>query len=322
MASKEVRIDVGDISGTGQRLAQAAEVFVPDEPGRSVAVLVCLAGGTYDRRYWDMPIPGYEGYSFAEHMRGLGYIVVTLDHLGVGQSDDPELPSVGLEILAAGDTAAVGYLQQELAAGHLVPGYALDLPFVGVGHSMGACLTTMVQARAGLFDALVLLGYGVEVSNVRDEVAVGLDLADRARESERLFRESTGAAPGSAYHVVPREPLRALFHAPDVPDEVIAADTQAQSRVPVAAAAQVTTPGMVASHASEIQVPIFLAFGATVDTSPAPRQEPKHYPRSPDITLYMLDNSGHCHNFASTRKLLWDRVSSWVPTVVPRRSRP
>ena len=33
-----------------------------------------------------------------------------------------------------------------------------------------------------------------------------------------------------------------------------------------------------------------------------------YYRRSPDVTLYVLHNSAHCHNVASTRTQLWDRI--------------
>ena len=37
-----------------------------------------------------------------------------------------------------------------------------------------------------------------------------------------------------------------------------------------------------------------------------------YYPRSHDVTLYVLRNSAHCHNFASTRTQLWDRIGLWA----------
>jgi hypothetical protein len=30
------------------------------------------------------------------------------------------------------------------------------------------------------------------------------------------------------------------------------------------------------------------------------------------VTLYVLPESGHNHNVAPTRQLLWDRVASWI----------
>jgi pimeloyl-ACP methyl ester carboxylesterase len=188
----------------------------------------------------------------------------------------------------------------------------LEVPFVGVGHSMGACLTTMVQSRARLFDAVAFLGYGVDITNVRAEPHEELPLADRIEHSEQAFRQSTGVMDGAHYHLVPREALRGLFYSPSVPTAVVEADTAAESRVPVRAAAEVTTPGMVASFARAVNVPVFLGFGGSLDTSPNPHGEPANYLASADVTLYLLKDSAHCHNFASTRSVLWIRIGRWL----------
>jgi pimeloyl-ACP methyl ester carboxylesterase len=276
-------------------------------------LLVCLAGGTYDKHYWHLEVTGHPGYSFAEHLAGLGWVVVAVDHLGVGESSDPPDDPLGLEVLCDGDVQVAQQLRTAFAAGTLVDGLPPlpHLPIIGVGHSMGACLTTMVQATSSVYDGVVLLGYGVEI-NVRD-LADG-DLADRMGESERLFRQMTGAGE-NRFHIVPRDLLRPLFHSPDVPDAVMAADDAVQSRVPVRAASEVTTPGYVASHAAQIDVPVFLGFGGDLDVSPDPHSEPARYPRCADITLVVLDGSAHCHNMASRRTQLWNRVAAWAGTV-------
>jgi hypothetical protein len=43
-----------------------------------------------------------------------------------------------------------------------------------------------------------------------------------------------------------------------------------------------------------------------------PRLEPAAYASSPDITIFVLPRSGHMHNFASTRHVLWRRIDAWV----------
>lgn len=60
-----------------------------DEPAESLAALVCLPGGTYDKRYWHLEIERHPGYSFGEHLARAGYIVIAVDHLAVGDSTDP-----------------------------------------------------------------------------------------------------------------------------------------------------------------------------------------------------------------------------------------
>src|SRR6266508_5006013 len=84
---------------------QAAWLFTPPETIEQVGVLLCLDGGTYDKNYWHLDVPGHAGYSLAEHAAALGWIVIALDHLGVGESDDPARVALDLPMLCEGDAA-------------------------------------------------------------------------------------------------------------------------------------------------------------------------------------------------------------------------
>jgi hypothetical protein len=181
---------------------------------------------------------------------------------------------------------------------------------------MGACLTTIVQAQARPYDAVALLGYGVQITNVYDRGEDTADLEARIAHSETIFREMNGAAPGAVSCLVPRGNLRHIFFAPDVPAAVVAADDAAESRVPVRAASEVTTPGFVERYATEIEVPVFLGLGAVLDVSPDPHAELGNYRASRDVTLHVVAGSAHCHNFAGNRTVLWDRLAAWIPTAV------
>jgi pimeloyl-ACP methyl ester carboxylesterase len=317
MSPLDLSFDVTEAVASGETLSQAAWLFLPGDPTRATAVLVCLAGGTYDKRYWHLEVPGRRGYSFAEHLADQGYLVVALDHLGTGGSSDPQRSgSVGLRMLATGDAEAVAQVSARLRDGTLSQGLPpLRLPVVGVGHSMGSCLTTMIAAQASPYDAVALLGYGVQISNVQNEADGGQDLPARMNQSEAVFRQLNGLGPNDVSCVVPREQLRQLFHAPDVPGDVIAADDAAESRVPVRAASEVITPGYVAEFAAAVDVPVFLALGSYVDVSPDPHAEVANYRASRDITLYVVEGSAHCHNFSGNRIALWERMATWIPSV-------
>lgn len=312
-----LKFDVSDAVGSG-RLTQAAWVFLPNQPLEAPAILVCLAGGLYDKHYWHMEIPGHAGYSFGEHMAAGGYIVIAVDHLGVGESTDPtESGPVGLELLATGDAEVVRQIRRKVADGSLVEGLApMKLPIVGVGHSMGSCLTTMVQAREGEYDAVALLGYGVQITNVHECTADADELEARIQQSLEITYQVSGARPGDSHITVPRSYLADMFYGGDVAADVIDADTAVQSRVPLRCAAEVATPGFVERYTPKLQVPVFLAFGAAIDVSPNPHGEPVNYTGSSDVTLYLVPAAGHCHNFGSHRAALWDRIAAWVQTVV------
>ncbi|WP_202125118.1 alpha/beta hydrolase [Actinomadura physcomitrii] len=314
--------DVTEEIGTGEPLSQTAWIFAPEDAAEVKGAILCLAGGTYDKRYWHPEVPGHDGYSFGRHLAGRGYVVIALDHLGVGGSSDPTASgAVTLQLMARGDAAVAAQIRARLDGGTLVPGLPPlpHLPLIGAGHSMGACLTTMVQAQAGAYDAVVLLGYGVDITNVHDEKATSEALEERVDETEAIFRATTGTAPDATSTIVPRALLRQLFHGPDVPEEVIRVDDAAQSRVPVRAASEVTTPGYVRQYAEAVDVPIFLGFGR-VDVSPDPYAEPACYRASADVTLVIVEGSGHCHNFAGRRGELWNRIASWGDAISSRRT--
>ena len=311
--------DVTDGMGAQEELVQESWIFLPDQPAEARAVLVCLAGGTYDKHYWHIDIDGHPGYSFGEHLAKSGFVVIAVDHLGVGGSSDPTRSGpLGLTLLARGDAEVVRQIRERLRRGHLHPELPKALPMVGVGHSMGACLTTMVQATARPYDAVVLLGYGVQITNVHERTSDAAELNDRLEQTIEACCQLTGAKPTDTHVVAPRGYLAGIFYAGEVPQEVIDADTAVQSRVPLRAGAEVTTPGMVEEYASRVDVPVFLAFGAAMDVSRNPHAEPANYTGSRDVTLHLVPNSGHCHNFASHRTHLWDRIARWAATAVAR----
>ncbi|WP_336881041.1 alpha/beta hydrolase [Rhodococcus globerulus] len=311
---RQVEFDVSDAIGTGEELKQCAWVFEPDRDSAIEGAILCLAGGTYDKQYWHLTVPDYEDYSFAEHMARRGFVVVTLDHLATGDSSDPTTSgNVGLRLLARGDAEVARQVTERLKAGTLTTDLE-PLPTVtlfGVGHSMGACLTTIVQSEYNTYDGVVLLGYGVDITPTTDSSADAEDLSGRIEQSEKIFRSHTGTPDGATSTIVPRGPLRALFHAPDVPSAVIAADDAAQSRVPVRAASEVTTPGFVREYAERINVPVFLGLGES-DVSPDPWTEPANYRASDAISLVVLPGSHHCHNFATGRRRFWDEIAGWM----------
>lgn len=64
-------------------------------------------------------------------------------------------------------------------------------------------------------------------------------------------------------------------------------------------------------YVSRVAVPVLIAFGDH-DVVEYPRREPAFYTGSDFVSLLVLPNSGHCHNFASTRHRLWDEIGRWA----------
>ena len=99
---------------------------------------------------------------------------------------------------------------------------------------------------------------------------------------------------------------------PDVPDDLFAYDEdECHTLIPRMSGIDGMTPGLARPFADRISQPVFLAFGAT-DVSADPRHEPAGYPASSDITLVVIPEMAHMHNFAGTRTRLWDRFYAWL----------
>jgi pimeloyl-ACP methyl ester carboxylesterase len=299
----------------------ASSVHLPEGQDEAPpAVLICWPGGSYARDYWDMQIPGHPGYSFAEHLTAKGFIVLAADHLGVGASSKPaDGDRVNFETMSAAAASFVAQVRRMLAdgspefGGRPLP----SVPIIGVGHSIGACLTVVHQARHRCYDAVALLGFthgqkDVSVTAVGATERKPVDDHDQRRETAiEQARAFFGDTWDDIYGSVPRAPNHAWLHDPDVPAEVIAADDAEASPWPRQSCVEALLAGHSARFAAELKCNVFLAFGDH-DVPPVPHADVAYYPRSPDVTLSVLCNSAHCHNFASTRTQLWDRIGLWA----------
>jgi pimeloyl-ACP methyl ester carboxylesterase len=304
-----------------ERTFLAGSIHLPD-PGWEApkAVLICWPGGSYARAYWDMHIPEHPGYSFAEHMTAQGFVVLAVDHLGVGASSKPaDGDRVDFETMSAAAASFVAQVRSMLAEGSAeLGGRALpSVPLIGVGHSLGACLTVVTQARHRCYDAVALLGFTHGLKDVA-VTAVGAaehEAVDGVRELREAAGEQARAFFGDSwddvYGLAPREPNHGWLYRPDVPAAVVAADDAEAARWPRQAYVEALIRGHSARFAAELDCSVFLGFGDH-DIPPLPHADVGYYPGSNDVTLYVLRNSAHCHNFATTRAQLWDRIGAWA----------
>lgn len=297
-----VRFPLDGIKGFGPRPEVAGLLFAPQriDAAGIVPVAFCVHGGGYDKCYFDIEVPGRDGYSMARYLAGHGVIVVAIDCLGTSDSARAEAAeNVTSDMLAKAHHRVVGELVVGLRAGTLAP----DIPslprlaLTAIGHSLGGMLTIMQQAKFGSFDRVAILGW----SNI------GLALPPSALKP--VFDET-----GTYAYSSPE--LRQAFHLPDVPPEVLACSAE-RTVFPVSLtlAAEAADRGTVRKAAESIAAPIFVGVGEH-DTSPSPHDEAACYRKSGDITFFRLPGSAHCHNFATTRALLWDRLLAWMQQTV------
>lgn len=298
MRKVSFEFEVSALTPFAAPLTLAASLCAPD-PGISprAELLVCLHGATCDSSYFDARFANHAGYSFAEHFSALGYHLLLLDHLGMGRSARPEPESqLHRELVAAANDHAVRSVVAGLREGRWFGAAPLcELRVSGLAHSMGGMLGIVQQARHRTFARLAVMGW----SNigVRFDGESGADAA--------------AAVLPQGYLPAPRALMRALFHAADVPNDLIEEDDARASLTPAGLGRAAMTPGVVAAEAAQLDCPLLLLFGE-VDTSPDPGAEVTFYRASPDIRLLRLRGAAHMHNYATTRTAGWQGIASWL----------
>lgn len=314
----ELRLDLPSSATTigVEDMTIAATMWVPAElDERDVRVLICWPGGSYGRDYWDIHVPGRDGYSFAEHMTAHGFVVIAADPLGVGDSGRPDDGSLcTYDALADAAHGAVQLIRARLTDGTL----SANLPpvasptIIGVGHSMGGGLVVIQQARWDSYEAIGVLGY-THGAKAR-AVPSGDDAARRATAIEQA-KGFWGDQWAARYGIVDKAPHQSWLNGPDAPADIVAADNA--NAVIWAAEPYIDAlhVGYTAAYAARVTAPVMLAFGE-FDIAERPGDEPAFYERSDDITLFVLPDSYHCHNFHDGRARLWDRLGAWATQVV------
>jgi len=247
-------------------------------------LLVCLPGGSYSRSYYQADFDGFDGYNFSNYMASTGFNVLTLDHLGMGESSKPDaVENLDKKCIAAFNHAAVqDVLGQFESKPHLI----------GIGHSMGSMALIEQQANHATFDKICVLGW--------TNIGLSVDTTDLKPQIDT-----------PQYSPTDRSLMRPLFHLPDVPDDLIKQDDARASLTPSPFAMQALQPGIVAEEAGSITCPVLLAYGE-VDISPSPSDEPGFYKNAKEVELTILAGSAHNHNFARTRTNLWDDIAAFA----------
>jgi pimeloyl-ACP methyl ester carboxylesterase len=275
-------------------------------PPRARRLWVCQPGGNMNRHYFDLrpPAGDDDSYSFAAQMGARGDAVMALDHLGIGDSDRPtDGWQLTPERLAAATATALAAVRERL------PG----LLMVGLGHSMGAMMTVLVQHRAEPFAAIALLGFSTRgLPAFLPPALQGLDGTIPDGEAlrphaERMFRQP--------FPVIHRSGSgnRELFGSARAEADGVAALKRATDCLLPIPALRSMLPGNVAAEAARIRVPVFLGIGAQDMVGP-PAAVPAAFPNSPAVTLDVLPDTGHSHFLFASRSALFDALAAWAPS--------
>jgi pimeloyl-ACP methyl ester carboxylesterase len=265
-------------------------------------------------------VDGHTDYSMAEYLARRGFLVVSLDHPGIGLSTPvDDLFELTPGRLAAAHDLAAREIRGALVAGQVTPelGPLASVHFTGVGHSMGGMVVGVQQARHSTFDALAVLGHG------GDGLASLLNAAERAiveGPAEGLDDRMVALARERARRDYER-PARRLppgsFFGPDVPRPVRDAFLDQQTVLLETCGLASMIPSATDGDKAVIDVPLFLAFGDH-DLSSDYRSGLSRYSSVTDATLLTVVGSGHCHNQSGRRIELWERLGRWAGAVSRR----
>ena len=240
-----LEFDVSGVAPAGATV-EVGELFLPDggpRPGGPVDLVVCVPGGGMTRQWFDLPehLPGR--WSMARHLvESYGLAVLTLDHVGVGESPPPDDPyTLTPRVVAAIHAHVVAEAVDRLRSGQLL-GSAIGpvevRRVVGCGHSMGAMITVHQQARHRSYDALALLGFG------------GAGLPEHLNDDERGY-----AGDHEELELALPELVAARFGMPLVPP---------RREPPAGRVSDAATPGELIGHASGV----LLALGGLASMIP------------------------------------------------------
>ena len=262
----------------------------------------CPVGGCHGG-YFDLQAPASVGnFSMVRHLVDRGFVVVTLDSPGVGESDVPDdgytlTPDVVADVNARAFAPGVGDAAARTA------------PRIGVGHSAGGLLTVVQQARHRTYDALGLFGL-----RARRPRAVRAH-AGGARPGRWPRRAHPPAASATRSPVVDRRRRRrscsgAWRCRPRRSTALGAVKTRLLGVVGLTS----MIPGSVDAEMAAVDVPVFLGIGEH-DIAGDPHAIPACFPACRDFTLFVLPGTGHNHNVAPDRELLWERFVVWARSI-------
>lgn len=323
MQSIDVKVDVsGNENVRFDEAVLAATIHLPeptDLPSRPLVVFG-VPGGGYSRGYYDMYFEGHSGYSQAEHHTAQGIIFVAVDHLGVGDSSTSSMHEMQFEDLSGCYDAITKQICAQITAGKIEGLDAVEpRSVIGIGQSMGGCVSILTQAYHSTFDGIAVLGYSAIHTRLpqpnKDQEDGDIHAFDIAKRGETGLGSQDIILSDYVYP----------FHFEDVPKDIL--DTDMEGGYPLRqtspsfgslttpdCAIQMMIPQVVAKEAASLSVPVFIGNGIR-DVCPDPRLEPSAYQNSPDIITTIYPNMAHMHNFGTTRKLLWDRLVVWYEIV-------
>jgi pimeloyl-ACP methyl ester carboxylesterase len=298
----------------------AVEIFWPDHvaPGKPVVSYFCLPGGSINRHYYNLKAEGDDSFSFAAVMAGQGAITVAVDHLGVGDSGKPRDGFLLTpDRLAEANANAATKVLAGLRDGSLIEELpALEqLVSIGVGHSMGGMLTVLQQALRRQHAGLLLMGFanGGLLAHLPEPARHLIANPEAVRaEIEAVARR---IFPEPYQRIQPSREASEIFQGATADRAGIDAIKPTRDNLLVIGGLQSMIPGSIGPALDTVDVPVFLGLGDR-DIAGPPHAIPAIFPNSPDVTLTVLPETGHCQFIFPSRGELFRRIGEWTQFVV------
>jgi pimeloyl-ACP methyl ester carboxylesterase len=313
-------VAVGALLPDEDSLTIAADIWLPDIGALASppVVLFCQPGGALAKGYYDLVLEdGSAEFSFARHLVAQGCIVVAIDHLGIGASSRPRDGfALTPDVLIAANARAVDELAAQLRNGQLTPELPAlpDLVSIGVGHSMGAMLTAMQQARYRSYAAVALLGFGTQglVDFLPEAARAYIGDAAGARANIERIARGLGGDPYAQLTITSGSAREIYGGGAD--RRAVAALAGARTNLLAVAGMFSMIPGGSAPDCAQIDVPVFLAVG-TRDICGPPHLIPAAFTASSDVSLLVLPETGHSHFLFASSARLFARLGGWLSVV-------
>jgi len=325
MQHRILKIPAGlDLPGEGP-LELAIEIFWPEDvdPTLPVPSYFCLPGGSINRHYYNLQAEGDDSFSFAAMMAKQGAITVAVDHLGVGDSDRPRDGFLLTpDRLAQANANAARKILNGLREGALIE----ELPplkhviSIGVGHSMGGMLTVLQQALANQHDGLLLMGFANAglISHLPEPAH---HLAGKPEAVKAEIEAVARTIYPEPYQRIPPSPeASAIFQGATADRAGVQAIKRTRDNLLVIGGLQSMIPGSIRPALETVGVPVFLGLGDR-DIAGPPHEIPASFPSSPDVTLTVLPETGHCQFIFPSRGELFRRIGEWTQFVIRHTGR-
>ena len=276
-------------------LTFTAKSFPPNGEDKKTT-LFCLPGGGACAEFFDLT----DSHSFARRMSARGYAVITMDHPGTATNPLPVdypflMPRKAADLIAACITAWT------------------DGDVIGIGHSMGGMVTTLIQARHKPFKAIGLLGssaggldWGLtedEKTYIENPDAFARDLETLTLAKFKMPFIKGGAGPSGKSITFGGETPELTQRLREISCELFAAGGMMSM-----------TRGSFRQEVNAIDVPIFFAFGDH-DIGIPPEDAPKDYINAPSHELTVLENTGHNSLAFGSIETLCEKLDYWASSL-------